>query len=188
MKRKALFIVSSLLISILLFSGCNNTNPEEIKRIETSENIIEEVQVQEEVKNAEEKQEENFVFTYNNIKINLGISKEEVIELLGEPANSFEATDCASDNKIITLDYPDFELYVDCNESSSTLSSIIFKNDVVQTTEGLAIGDSKEKMEELYGTDYKERGIEYTYKKGNTILLFQIGNNNISYIAYELIN
>ena len=57
-------------------------------------------------------------------------------------------------------------------------------DDLVKTAEGLKIGDSFEKLTELYGNDYTVNGNIYKFTKDGTALSILIKNNKVNSIEY----
>ena len=117
--------------------------------------------------------------------LTLGMSIDDVVALLGEPSDEFEAPDCAIDDKVVVYNYNDYELDFAYNSDGSKLISISFLDDIPMTEEGLCIGNTREQVGSIYGEQNPEEN-EYIYKKGNTELHFIFDGQVISYIEYKL--
>lgn len=189
--KRFLICVSALLLLVSVV-GCNQAPAtEEVKRIdgEKSVNATEnDTRTEEKVEKTEEKKDFQFPIQTDKGEIKLAIRMplDEVIGLIGEPSDSFEAPSCASDIKDTVYDYDHYEIWFSSYPDGDILTSITFKDDIPATEEGLSIGSSKEKMEELYGTDYEVMGKEFIYRAGGMSLHFQITNNQVSYVSYNI--
>ena len=66
------------------------------------------------------------------------------------------------------------------------LYSIYLLDPNTPTDEGLMLGDSVERMVELYGEDYTQTGIEYAYYRGQTILVILADGGTVSSIEIRM--
>lgn len=119
------------------------------------------------------------------VSMTADIDSEPVIKALGEPESYFEAPSCAFQgiDKIYT--YAHFEINTYQEGGKDKISMILFKDDLVSTTEGIYIGMTKEDMERAYGTDYEMINASCIYKKDNMKLVFILTDGTISYIEYS---
>ncbi len=62
--------------------------------------------------------------------------------------------------------------------------SIYFIDANITTTEGLALGDSRDDVLSLYGDDYEESGRALVYTKGNTQLSIILQDDVVISIEY----
>ena len=67
------------------------------------------------------------------------------------------------------------------------VKTVYFLDEEAQTTEGVKMGDTYEKMVEVYGENYEQLDNQYTYEKGKTQLIFLIEDNVISQIEYNYV-
>ena len=133
-------------------------------------------------KEEKKEQPEKFELKYNNIAFELGglFTKDKY----GEELDYAEMQSCAFDGLDKTYTYEHYEIATYPKEDKDYISSIYFLDPEITTTEGLAIDDSKDKMIEVYGKDYKEEDGRYIYTKGKTQLIFIIQNDKITSIEY----
>lgn len=107
------------------------------------------------------------------------IKKEAIFSEI--PSCAFNGTD-----KVYT--YDNAEITVATINGKDTVYSVYFIDDGIETSEGVKITDTKDKMIEKYGTEYKEElGNQFTYTKGNVELSFNVENDIVVGIVYTLI-
>lgn len=191
MKKIAVLALIGMM-SISLF-GCMSTGEEEVKRIEKASEVVE-VTVTEKTnptetvgKTGEETQRGygyDAVSSEGTMTVYVGTTEDELIKNLGKANSVFEAPSCALEGMDQVYTYDHCEICVTTYPEGKFVSAIYLTDDLSSTREGLSIGDSKEKMEELYGTNYEENGFEYTYTSGGMHLRVQFTNDEVSYIYY----
>ena len=138
--------------------------------------------------NGEQKEETAFAFKFDGNTITMNMASGELLEKLGEPISLFEAPSCAFDGMDKIYSYPGFELHNYTANDKDYVSAVILKDDSVSTEEGVYIGESKDKVLETYGEDYKDEDGSYAYYKADSKLRFIFEENeivSIEYIALE---
>lgn len=135
----------------------------------------------------EPSEEEGFSFTYQNAVISVQEDAALILDILGQPISYFEAASCASEglDKIYTYEHFEIDTYPYGDEDY--ISAIVFKDDLVMTSEGLCIGDSRTRMIELYGENYDENVGMIVYQRGGMRLCFVIQDDMIISIEYRAI-
>ncbi len=128
--------------------------------------------------------EESFALKYQNQTFTLGevFSKEKY----GEELSYSEVSSCAFEGLDKTYRYSDFEVTTYPIDGEEKVAVIYFLDENIETTEGLKISDSLQKMLDLYGTDYQKEDTMYQYQKGNTLLKFIVSNDTVISIEYVL--
>ncbi len=189
--KKVFTVFAALALALSIAACTQNPETDEVKRIDGEKTVTatdNETKVEEEVQKTETKKDYSFPIQTANgdVVLKIRMPLDEVIGMIGEPSESFEAPSCASDIKDTVYDYDHYEIWFSSYPEGDILTSITFKDDIPATAEGLTIGSSKEKMEELYGTDYETVGKEYIYRADGMSLHFQITNNQLSYISYNI--
>ena len=189
--KKVFTLFAALALALSIAACTQNPETDEVKRIDGEKTVTatdNETKVEEEVQKTETKKDYSFPIQTANgdVVLKIRMPLDEVIGMIGEPSESFEAPSCASDIKDTVYDYDHYEIWFSSYPEGDILTSITFKDDIPATAEGLTIGSSKEKMEELYGTDYETVGKEYIYRADGMSLHFQITNNQLSYISYNI--
>ena len=135
---------------------------------------------------------QSYSFVHNNIKITPNDLMAPLVPALGTLNVDYtyhESPSCA----YIGLDkiymckgfwiytYPD-------NNSVDHVLRIVFTDDTVSTPEGLRIGDSAQKVTQLYGTDYTGSNGSFAYTLGKTILQVIVKNDIVNSIQYNYVD
>lgn len=163
MKKRSIGV---LILIAILFLTCACDNGEEKENKDDNNNKIQEA----------------FVLKYDNITFELG--GEFTTSKYGEELDYSETKSCAFEGLDKTYMYEHYEIATYPDGNKDRISSIYFLDPDITTTEGVAIADSKDKMLEVYGKNYKEDDGEYTYTKGKTQLIFLVQDDSIVSIEY----
>ena len=125
-----------------------------------------------------------FYLTYNEIDIKLNTNFTNTYVVLGEYNDKF-INELSEQNNFI-YSYDEFEIETTIKDNVEKISTIYFTSDSLITNEGIKIGDSLNKMIEVYGNGY-EVGNEsiYTYRLNNTSIIFIMEDNKIISIQYN---
>lgn len=96
-----------------------------------------------------------YTFTYKGTKLYIGMDAEEAVNALkdylkGEPTVT---ASCAFEGNDYKYFYGSFYLCTGTLNGKDIVDAFWFVDDTITTDEGLAIGDSKEKVEQLYGSE-----------------------------------
>lgn len=127
-----------------------------------------------------------FEVKYQDVEITPG--KEFSADRIKEEANLSEIPSCAFNGVDKVYTYENFEIIVASVDGKDTVYSVYFDNDAMETTEGVKVTDTKDKMIEKYGNNYKqELGNKYIYTNNNVELSFIIESDIITAIEYTLI-
>lgn len=130
-------------------------------------------------------QEGVYAFTY-----------EETVLCPGEPfdasklpaaSSTYKVPSCALEGTDNVYNYAAFEVTAFDDGKGEFVYSVYFLDPNLTTAEGLAIGDTAAKAEELYGKDYAAEGTSMVYTKGNTQLVLILQSGNIISIEYRLV-
>lgn len=126
-----------------------------------------------------------YVFTADGIDMAMDMEMEDVLAKLGEPVSYFEAASCAFQglDKVYTYNHYEIDTYPDGEEDR--ISSIILKDDLIATPEGLSIGMTKADMENAYGTGYETNGNMCVYTKDGMHLSILVENDAVTSIQYN---
>ena len=133
----------------------------------------------------EDKTDKSFVFVHNNVKITPNDLVDPLVTALGSDYSYYESPSCA----YIGLDkcyvYKGFTIYTypDDNAVDHVLQ-VVLTDDTLSTPEGLILGDTAEKVIELYGKDYVESNGSYAYTRGKTTLMIIMKNDRVLSIQY----
>lgn len=132
-----------------------------------------------------EASDKSFAFVHNNVKITPNDLVDPLITALGSDYSYHESPSCA----YIGLDkcyvYKGFSIYTYPDENAvDHVLQIVLTDDSLSTPEGLIIGDTAEKVIELYGNDYAESDGSYAYTLGKTTLTIIVKNDKVVSIQY----
>lgn len=128
---------------------------------------------------------ENFVVKYLGVDVTPGKAFDE--NAIDEENEYYEIVSCAFDGYDKVYTYSGVEITASEIDGVDTVYSVYYKDDSVETEEGLKITDTKESMISIYGEDYEnELENKYTYTLDNVILSIIVENDVITSIEYTL--
>ncbi|MCF0142651.1 MAG: hypothetical protein HUJ75_04670 [Parasporobacterium sp.] len=127
---------------------------------------------------------EGFVFSYNGTQIPMTAEAAPVLEALGEAKSVQETASCAFEGMDKQYFYGSFYVTAGSYNGKDVFTALWFADDSVSTAEGLCIGDSKEKAEQLYGADGFNGTNAYIYEDDTTNLTIIITDDAVSSIQY----
>lgn len=179
MKLRSLAVAMTLAICMVA-AGCG-------KEQERTVTIGESTSSAETADTTQEKEtsDKGFSFVHNNVKITPNDLVDPLITALGSEYTYHESPSCA----YIGLDkcyvYKGFSIYTYPDENAvDHVLQIVLTDDSLSTPEGLTIGDSADKVIELYGNDYAESDGSYAYTLEKTNLTIIIKNDKVVSIQY----
>lgn len=126
-----------------------------------------------------------YAFTYDGTVIGMDMDAAPVVEQLGEPDSYFEAPSCAFEGIDKVYTYGSFELDTYPTDNKDYVSSVVFKDDTITTTEGVGIGDPEDKVVEAYGSGWTEEDGMRVYEKDGMKLCFILENDTVASIEYR---
>ncbi len=125
-----------------------------------------------------------YAFIYQDVVIEMDADAAPIVEKLGEANSYFEAPSCAFEGIDKMYTYGSFELDTYPMENKDYVSAVIFKDDAIATPEGVGVGDTAEKMTEIYGEGTLENGMT-VYEKDGMKLCFILQEESIVSIEYR---
>ena len=128
-------------------------------------------------------QASGYVFTYKGVQIYAG-EDASVIDQLGEYKDYSESASCAFEGMDKQYFYGSFYVTTGTLKDQEFIANYWFVDDTVETDEGLCIGDSQDKVEEIYGADGYNGTNAYIYDKDNCELTIIIEDGMVSSIQY----
>ena len=184
-----IFMTIMALASCILIGGCAGNGEEVPENNSDKQPIV--IGGNNTPSDSEEKEDtdKSFVFVHNNVKITPNDLVDPLITALGSDYSYFESPSCA----YIGLDkcyvYKGFTIYTypDDNAVDHVLQ-VVLTDDTLSTPEGLILGDTAEKVIELYGNDYVESDGSYAYTRGKTSLMIIMKNGRVLSIQYTYTN
>ena len=130
-----------------------------------------------------------FSFELKGTVITPGMKQEALLAALGDADKNFEAPSCAGEGTDYTFTYGSVEIStVPDADGVNEVTTIVLKDDLVSTPEGVSLFMKVADMTGAYGEDYTVNGSAYTYTKGNVQLQFIAENDEITSIQYMLMD
>lgn len=195
MKKKNIILALGMILAMM--TGCGQSENVISGEVNNSANISQKEESSDKGQNQEQNREsqsgqeneaaenyKGYVFISKDVVIEMDAEAEPVIEALGEPLSYFEAASCAFEGLDKIYTYSGFEINTYPGKDKDYISSVIIKDDSVTTVEGVTIGDSKEKMEQAYGTECTVEENLYIYEKDDMKLRFIVKDGVIEAIEY----
>ena len=127
------------------------------------------------------------VFVYKDAKMVMKAEAAPVLATLGDAKSYTEAASCAFDGLDKTYYYGSFYLYTYPDGDIDRINMVVLCDDTVATAEGISIGDSKEKVESIYGADGYNGVNAYVLTSGESTLTIIMENDQVSSIQYAAV-
>lgn len=128
-----------------------------------------------------------YQFTVNGVTIAINEDAAPIIEQLGEPLSYFESESCAFQGLDKIYTYSAFELDTYPRDGKDYVAGVVLMDDSVATPEGIAIGDSLEKLKQAYSQEGEEVCSMVKYEKDGMTLTFVIQDDTVISIEYRMI-
>lgn len=125
-----------------------------------------------------------YIFETNGVKVEIDSKMADIEAALGEPKSYFEAASCAFGDMDKVYTYSGFRIDTYQIDGQDYVSDVIFMDDTVSTPEGVSIGDSADKVKEVYGTPTAEDDKRLVYENGSMKLVFLLDNGTVNTIEY----
>lgn len=125
-----------------------------------------------------------YTFKAQDVEIAIDGEAAPYLASLGEPASYYEAKSCAFDDYDKFYTYNGFEVDTYSMEGVEYVLTVALLDDSVSTQEGLCIGDSADKMVDLYGTPTTESETSAVYVKDGMKLSIILSNGVVASIEY----
>jgi hypothetical protein len=110
-----------------------------------------------------------FAYTYHGVRLTPGEPFDA--SDLPKAVGTYTIPSCAFSGTDNVYTYDSIEVVAYDEGQGEHLYCIYLVDPNISTDEGLCLGDSVEKMVELYGENYTKTGTEYAYYRGDTILI-----------------
>ena len=186
-----IFMAYSALILLLLLPGCINSAEPQNAEEKNERNE----QNEQNEKNEPEKMiyDDGFTFSYSGADICMGEYIENIMPSLGPESDSSVSDSCTSEGMMVIYVYGGVEIsaYAKTEADEYRIFSATFRDDSVATAEGICIGQPAGEMlsaYEAYNGDHEELdGFYYKYFKNGTALSFDVENDVVIGITYQLL-
>ncbi len=186
MKKTSLSKTLALLLAVLALlslAACGGSGEKVIQREAPAESAGPDAALTSE--NArEETAGAGFVFIHQGVRVDMDAEASAIVAALGEPSSYFEAASCVFEGLDKMYTYGGFELDTYPTDGKDYVSAVIFRDDSVATPEGVMIGDSAEKLQQVYGDPSSTAENLVSYQAGNMELRFILADGVIASIEY----
>ena len=188
MKKKIAILCVGMMV---LLAGCGGSDAKVIEgeaQVATEQKEEAEAVVSDDTASAQEQETpsyKGYAYIYNDVVIEIDADAAPIIEALGEADSYFESPSCAFEGIDKMYTYGSIEVDTYPMEDKDYISSIIFKDDSITTLEGVGIGDSFDKVKEVYGEDGTGEGGMMVYEKDAVKLCFIIQDDTVAAIEYR---
>ena len=128
-----------------------------------------------------------YALTIDGKNVQIGMTGEDLIGLLGETGNVFEAPSCAGQGIDYTYTYAGGSVEITTVPNAqgvNLIDAMIIKDDLLSTPEGICLTMTMDDMTKAYGDSYTTMGNAYVYEKDGMQLQFIIENDEITSIQY----
>ena len=125
-----------------------------------------------------------YVFESGSVSIQMDAEAAPYLEQLGEEESYYEASSCAFGDLDKVYTYNGFELDTYQVDGVDYVSAVILLDDTVTTPEGLSIGDSADKVTELYGAATTSDDTQIVYEKEDMKLIILLQDEVVTSIQY----
>lgn len=126
-----------------------------------------------------------YYFEYNGVKVELGAKADSIISSLGEYKDKKEIGDCGGLGAQVKYSYSSFEVYVlESKTEGNIIDQITFRDDLVETHEGVCIGMSVTEVKKLLGTPTSADSSKLEYLSGEKLLRIGIEGDSVTKIDY----
>lgn len=180
--------LSMAAMMLLCFAACGQEQPNDVPQItigsplnEHSETLGTQTQADTQPQGAGEP----FSFTFADVKLVPGAAFDAA--KLPEAASTYQVPSCALEGTDNVYNYETFEVTAFNDGKSEFIYSIYFLDPNLTTPEGLALGDTLDKVIDLYGEDYTQESTSYTYESAGTMLIIILQNDTIASIEYRMV-
>ena len=181
--RKTIAMLALLAITFVLAACGADANVNEdlviTRGTETAE-MAQETQAAEEVAAAK-----IYSFTAEGVELIPGAAFDPAV--LPEAASVYTVPSCAIEGTDNVYNYETFEVTAYNDGTGEVIYSIYIIDPNISTPEGLALGDSLDRVVELYGDGYVVSGTAYDYSSEGTMLSIIIQGDTVASMEYRMI-
>lgn len=141
----------------------------------------------EEVEVEDTQEVSGYYIVVDDVEVYIGATQEETIECITEEPDYFEAESCAYEGMNYIYTYNNYTLTFFDEGDDVVVECITLQNDIVETGEGAYIGQSREEIEAIYGTDYEGDDTAIVYTKDSSEMQFIFSDGDVISILIKRI-
>ena len=124
---------------------------------------------------------------YNGAKIALNGDMQVIVNALGEPKSYYESASCAFEGMDKTYTYDSIIIDTYPDGEHDYVYRFWFMDDMVQTTEGIKIGDSSDAVAAAYGAETYNGRSSYIIQKDKYTITINLENGVVNHIEYGIV-
>ena len=131
-----------------------------------------------------------YALTIDGKNVQIGMSGDDLVALLGETSNVFEAPSCAGQGIDYTYTYAGGSVEITTVPNAqgvNLVDAMIIKDDLLSTPEGISLTMKLADVTAAYGEDYTTMGNAYIYAKNGMQLQFIVENDEVTSIQYVVV-
>ena len=177
--KKLLVLLTTLVMTLSLVAcgGGDDTTkaPENDKQTEAADNYA----------------GKGYALAIDGKNVQIGMSGEDMLALLGEAGSVFEAPSCAGEGIDYTYTYAGGSVEITTVPNAkgiNLIDAMVLKDDLISTPEGISLTMGLDDVTAAYGDDYTTLGNAYIYEKDGMQLQFIIENDEITSIQYVVVD
>ena len=130
---------------------------------------------------------DKYTFVYKGTNIAMKAEAAPICEAMGDAKSYTEETSCAFDGLDKNYTYTSFIMTTYPDGDKDRVNSVTLLDDTVSTVDGICIGDSKDKVEEVYGADCFNGVNAYIMAEGDAQLTVILDGDKVSSIQYTAV-
>lgn len=185
---KKIFALALAILMLLCLAACNQTSGDDVPQItigaqQNDSDKTPESNTSEATDDAQA--DAVYAFLYEGITLQPGTPFDA--SALPEPASTYTVPSCALEGTDNVYNYETFEVTAYDEGKGEFIYSVYILDPNLTTPEGLALGDTLDKVTALYGDGYTQESTSYTYTAGNTMLVIILQNDTIASIEYRMV-
>ena len=185
---KKILALAMAIMMLLCFTACNETSGTDVPQITIGAQQNESNETpNSETSNATEATVpgEAYSFVYNGVQLIPGTAFDA--SALPEATSTYTVPSCALEGTDNVYNYDSFEVTAFNEGKGEFIYSIYFIDPNLTTPQGLALGDTLDKVVDLYGSDYTQEDTAYIYESAGTQLIIIFENDSIISIEYRMV-
>lgn len=129
-----------------------------------------------------------YTFTYNDYQFGVGMSVENVLSELGEPADKETSASCAFGGMDTTYYYSGIQISTNDEDGYEKIYSIYLEDDLASTEKGVSVSNTAQQVKDAYGTPSDASSENcLIYAKDGMYLKFILKDGKVSSITYTTI-
>lgn len=166
-------------------AACGGNNENGADKTPTPTTVASQESVSDDANASQNIKTNGYVFTYDGTEVNIDAEVSMYVEKFGKASSYYETPSCAFDELDKFYTYPGFEIDTYYSNGKDLVLSVALLDDTVSTTEGICIGDAKDKVTSVYGEPEEFTDTSVTYKKDSMKLMFIFKDDVVAAIEYK---